>query len=386
MRAIHFIATGSGLMLLLLCGCKAVPASRVKAVAAGQEFACALLVDGTVECWGADDHGQLGRGRTRPPPVDAATDSSLEGGPGPRDSGAPSDAAVGDGATADAAAEASVINLPRRVVGLTDVQSIVAGASFACALLSDSTVACWGQNNFGQLGDGGAGGDSAVPRLVRHVSGAVSLTAGEGHACATLESGEFKCWGRNDWGQLGDPSANALLRVSSMAAGALHTCALLTSQSVLCWGDNRAHELGAPGGAPLDASDGATQIAAGGTYTCALRVSGKVTCWGNLDPSCRIGCGSDASDVQLMGAAKALSVGPSHPCALLHDGSVECWGKSGVPVPVPGIAAAQALDVGPDFGCAVMANGNVECWGSNTRGQLGDGSLQSSSRPVQVKL
>lgn len=379
MRATTFIAAGGGLALSLFSACKAVPASvRATAVATGQGFACALLQDDTVECWGANDHDQLGRGPPAMPEAgDAGSDSSVAGFETGTGSSNP--------AAQDAAADASTTNLPGPVVGLAHVQSIAAGANFACALLSGGAVACWGEDDFGQLGDHGVL-DRSVPVLVKDVFGAVSITLSADHACAVLQDGQFKCWGRGDAGQFGQPSVNPVFRVISMAAGSRHTCAILVSQGVKCWGDNRLHELGDTNGVPLSSIDGATQIAAGGTYTCAQRASGKVTCWGSIDPYCSAGCGSDAADLPFLARVKQLAIGPLHPCALLGSGSIECWNQSGFPTFVPEVTQAQAFDVNQDFGCAVLNDGSVECWGSNAHGQLGDGTLNSSSRPVRVRL
>jgi alpha-tubulin suppressor-like RCC1 family protein len=141
-----------------------------------------------------------------------------------------------------------------------------------CALLMDSSVKCWGENSWGQLGSDDTtnrGDGSAAPydmaSLVSINLGqtAKSIIAGYGHNCALLADNSMKCWGSNANGQLGyddriDRGATnsapynmaALLnidltpRIKSMAAGDTHTCAILADNSIKCWGRNNDGQLG----------------------------------------------------------------------------------------------------------------------------------------------
>ena len=198
----------------------------VAALAAGDDFMCALIVDGSVECWGSDIRGQLGDGSGvifRPTPV-------------------------------------SVLGIPRAT-------AVAAGGSGACALGIDGTVWCWGDGSLGELGTGpgpspagstssssGAGPATSTPVLVQGVSGAVALAAGDQHRCAANSDGTVQCWGWNALGQLGDgavsdfttvPVAVSGLRGAvQLAAGYDFTCAALPGGIVQCWGDNVRGNLG----------------------------------------------------------------------------------------------------------------------------------------------
>ena len=136
---------------------------RAHAIAVGDRHTCAVTSVGSVKCWGTNWIGQLGDG----------TDT-------PR-------------------------HTPVEVSGLSSgVIAVVAGATHNCALTSAGGVKCWGSNAYGQLGDG-----TDTPRLTPvEVSGLTSevtaIAAGDDHTCALTSAGRVKCWGRNDYGQLGD--------------------------------------------------------------------------------------------------------------------------------------------------------------------------------------
>ena len=144
--------------------------SGVKALAAGDRFTLALRTNGTVEAWGDNTHGQLG-----------------------------------DGTTASA-------DVPVPVKGLTGVTAVAAGGAHALALLSNGTVVAWGDNTFGQLGNPGTPlgpPNSDVPVPVQGLSGTVTaVSAGGQSSLALLKGGSVAAWGDNALGQLGNGSAS----------------------------------------------------------------------------------------------------------------------------------------------------------------------------------
>lgn len=133
----------------------------VTAVAAGGEHALALLSNGKVMAWGANNSGQLGNGTT------------------------------------------TKSDVPVEVSELSEVVAISAGEGFSLALLKSGAVKAWGENNLGQLGDG-ATTNSHVPVAVSELSGVTKLAAGKNFSLALLSGGTVKAWGYNEWGQLGD--------------------------------------------------------------------------------------------------------------------------------------------------------------------------------------
>ena len=226
--------------------------------------------------------------------------------------------------------------------GVVGASAVAVGGGGACALLAGGTVACWGANGLGQLGEGssegpqrcaagGACAASAVP--VHGLAGARAIAVGADHACALLAAGAVDCWGYNFAAELGIGTSSGVRRC---AAGAW--CA--TSPVA------------------VDGLSGATAIAAGGDHTCALLAGGAVDCWG-FNSFGQLGDGH--------------STGPATCYYLL----VRC---AKAPVRVAGLAPASALAAGGDHSCALLAGAAVDCWGANWFGELGDGARAGPGR------
>ena len=139
------------------------------------------------------------------------------------------------------------------VTGLTGVTAVSGGGSHTCAVLTDGTARCWGENVFGQLGNGTTT-TSTTPVPVTGLTGVVAISAGWQHTCALLGSGAIQCWGQGQFGKLGNGSTtNRTTPVAvSGIAGAVgvtagwwhHSCALLNGGAVKCWGANQWGQFG----------------------------------------------------------------------------------------------------------------------------------------------
>jgi alpha-tubulin suppressor-like RCC1 family protein len=277
------------------------------AIAAGYDHTCALTAGGGVKCWGNNSNGQLGDGTTtdRNTPVDVSGLSSgvtaiaaggahtcaLTAGSGVKCWGANSVGQLGDGTTTDR-------HTPVDVSGLSSgVAAIAAGAGHTCALTTGGGVKCWGWNSFGQLGDGTTTERHTPVDVSGLSSGVAAIAACETHTCALTTGGGVKCWGDNYFGQLGDGTTTGRTTpvdvsglssgVATIAAGYYHTCALTVSGGVKCWGANWYGGLGdgtwTDRNTPVDVSgltSGVAAIAAGWSHTCALTTGGGVKCWG----------------------------------------------------------------------------------------------------------
>ena len=308
--------------------------------------------------------------------------------------------------------------------GIDAATDVEAGAFHQCALLQDSTVRCWGENVYGQLGNGTfTSAPNPTPVAVAGIAGAAAVTGGGFHSCARFPDGTLRCWGRNLEGQLGNPAmtdwmsgtpvpVTDITTATAVTAGAYHTCALLQNGTVRCWGLNDFGQLGngvrdsppTPNRTPAAVSGitNAIAISAGGWHTCALLQNGTVRCWGRNDYGA-VGDGAIItpqtrpqpiprpvpSPAEVMGIATAVAIkaGIFDTCALLQDGTMRCWGwndflqlgdpaainASSTPVTVPGITPA-ALSPGAEFTCGLLPDATVRCWGWNDFGQLGNGS------------
>ena len=387
-------------------------------IAAGPEHTCARLSDGTVKCWGRNDHGQLGQGDT----VSRGFDVGTMG-----DDLPPVD--LGTGRTAIA---------------------IAAGIGHTCALLDDHTVKCWGNNLSGQLGQGDAADRGDSPGELGDALAAINLGTGRTataiatggyHSCAILDDASVKCWGYDNFGELGlghfeitGDEAGEMgdnlppvdlgtgRTAAAIATGLAHTCAVLDDGTAKCWGANGHGELGLGDtddrgnnddmGDALPAIDlgtgrTAAAISAGIGHTCALLDDSSLKCWGsnNLgqlgqgDTEVRGDEPGEMGDALLPidlggGLVSGVAAGGNHTCALISVDDVKCWGRNnfgqlgqgsnlarGDDAGEMGIAlagadlgtgrSATAVSVGNDHSCALLDNLTMKCWGRNGWGQLG---------------
>jgi hypothetical protein len=326
------------------------------------------------------------------------------------------------GAQPGTAAATSAAPVP--VPGLSTVTQLAVGANHACVIDSDG-VKCWGANDFGQL-DGQPSG-TLVPApvtAVAGVSGATQIAVGLEHSCALNSTGVL-CWGNNDFGQLGDGTPTphtGVVQVPSTAgaatlsSGLSHACVTFLNGNILCWGADSLGQagngvaFGTAAAAPASltfkgGSPGALFSISGESHSCA-ELASSFQCWGN-DSAGQLGDGATANrsapqKVDL-GSISSAAGGGSHTCAVSgavaatagDDGTVSaglyCWGSnangqlgSGGLLPVAVGAApvsfgsttdtVQQLAAGTNHTCALLTSNQVWCWGDNSDGQVGIGS------------
>jgi len=350
------------------------------ALAIGHEFACAIIEQRDVQCWGQNSFGQLGHLPTHK--------NELRTTP-------------------------QALSLPDQGLTLT---AITAGERHACVLASNGDVYCWGDNSFQQLG---AVTPTQVQAPARMLGGldVSAISAGRDYTCM-LASGEVYCAGDDAEGQAGTAElvANPTLRkvtglsdVMSIAAGRAHACAMLEDSTVHCWGRGTEGQLGrnstASSSTPARVlgvpSAEVSAIAAGTAHSCAV-AAGTLYCWGNTADG-RIGLAESGYDLTASAVSDllerndssfptldviAIALGERHGCALYgtstpFSGNAFCFGynregqagrlPSSTPAEVAAVdnlEATTAIAAGPSSTC-VIDHGVVLCFGSNAGALLG---------------
>jgi alpha-tubulin suppressor-like RCC1 family protein len=405
-------------------------ASGVTAIAAGFNHTCALTAAGGVKCWGENWSGQLGDNTTtdRSTPVDVVGLASgvtvisaggrhtcaLAAGGAAKCWGFNGTGQLGDDTTTQRTTPVNVLGLPGAAT------AIAAGWNHTCALAGSGGMKCWGANDYGQLGDGTMQAHHTPVNVGDLAAGVSGIAVNGSHTCARLSTGGLKCWGDNEYGQVGNDSTydqpwpvdvvGLGSGVIAVTAGESHTCVLVAGGGMKCWGMNFTGQLG--DGTTVDRhtpvnviglTNGTSAISAGHYHTCAVSVGGVAKCWGWNGLS-QLGDGIlthrsvavDAAETII--GSTAIASGGAHTCVLTAGGGMKCWGANvygqlgdgttiqrGAPVDVIGLASGViAIATGESHTCALLAAGGVKCWGYNSSGQLGDGTLTNRLIPVDV--
>ncbi|UCF39803.1 MAG: hypothetical protein JSW43_08640, partial [Gemmatimonadota bacterium] len=289
---------------------------------------------------------------------------------------------------------------------------ITAGENHSCGLTVGGSAWCWGDNAFGQMGDGSTT-FSNVPEPVAGGLTFRSLDAGGLFTCGVTTASDAYCWGSNTGGQLGDGTfnqSNAPSAVtggysfSAVSGGSIHACGVATDNVGYCWGYNGNGQLGDgttnASTAPLGIGGYLwVAIDAGANHTCGITTDGDALCWGwNSYGQLGNNTNTDAlTPVFVQGGFtwKAIAAGLYTSCGVTDAGEVYCWGHSPylgdgggagdswVPVlAVTGIDNFVSVSTHNLHTCAVTSDGEVYCWGAGYYGQIGDGGVSFSSSPT----
>jgi alpha-tubulin suppressor-like RCC1 family protein len=323
------------------------------------------------------------------------------------------------------------LDLPHdAVAAATSFTHVSAGGSHTCALASDGRAYCWGDNLYGQLGDGTMDRERHVPTAVVGGLRFRGISAGTAHTCGITTDDRAYCWGYDYQGQLGIggtaapetcsnwPCSTRPLRVADtrqyrqISAGGSHTCAVTLGDKAFCWGWGR---YGATGDGstteyrrtPVAVKGGLLfrQIAAGGSHSCGIATSALAYCWG-MNGEAQLGDGTRTTRLKPTPVAggrsfQQLAAGGSHTCAVTPGNAAYCWGwnydgqlgtgqsypespRRFKPVAVIGGHRFERLRAGNSHTCGVTTAGQAWCWGNNSEGELGDGSITDRASPVLV--
>ena len=350
---------------------------------------------------------------------------------------------LGDNATVSSSALTSV--LQSGILSGQVVTAVAAGENHSLALCADGTLAAWGDNQYGELGNNSTTNSSqpVVSNQLGVLAGksVVAVSAGENYSLALCSDGTVAAWGANNYGQLGNNSTTmskvpiavvqtgvlAGKRVVAISAGMYHSLALCSDGTVATWGYNGSGQLGNGGGfqsssvpvaVPTNgvlAGKTVVAISAGIYHSLALCSDGTLAAWGsNWDGE--LGNGSTGTSSYMPVAVVqtgvlagktvvAVSAGQFHSLALCADGTVAAWGDSqygqlgngstGIPSNVPvavvqtsGVLAGKivvAISAGQNHSVALCSDGTLATWGSNSAGQLGNNSIFQNAVPALAR-
>lgn len=272
---------------------------------------------------------------------------------------------------------------------LLEATQISSSQSSRCAETLDGSLACWGSNYVGQLGDGTL--EFRLYPVAIELDGVAEIELEGNQSCARTDAGRLYCWGDGAYGQLGDGVAldqhksmtptevPGLVDVVDVSVSGSSTCAVLGDGSVWCWGSSEFDDLGVP------------------SETCGpYWIPGKGILYEEYVP-----CVPNPTQVPGIVDAVEVSTSFTHRCARHQDGSVSCWGsfnefgtlgdgttmqpETVEPRPVLGLVDVVQLKVGDYASCALVEGGTVWCWGNNAGGMLGVGEdTPFASEPLQV--
>ena len=383
----------------------ASPTVRAIQVQAGFHHACAVLTTREVECWGDNTYDELGRSSSSivPERIAGLTDvRSIAPGAGFSECvilmnrtvkcwGYNVQGQVGGPFPPDRT------STPQTVPGLAGVTAVATGEATSCAVLEhEGEVKCWGGPNLqvGQPPDV-VRTNTWTPVRVPGIKHATAVVVGSQYACVLLRNHTVKCWGDNNSRELGDgtqvdhwnattvlaPSGSTdrylqgVLSISVNAADRT-TCALLkhplagTTTPVVCWGDDQVWQLGLdPDQPPVDGQ-------------CPHPVGTGVN----------DACSTGPVPIEGLDGATQISAGLYHECALIGeadepDTAVKCR----IPRQAETIAPLDhpvQVSEGSLYGLALLEDGTVMFWGRNQYGEIGDGTTidREVTTPVPVPL
>ncbi len=300
---------------------------KFRSLVNGYDHQCGLTAQGKAYCWGLNEFGELGIGRT----------SAKE-------------------------------TYPIAVQFSGAFTQLVTGRNGTCGLASDGTVYCWGSDEFGQLGNGETKENKNVPVAISNSLKFISLAAGETHNCAITQQGAAYCWGGNGKGQLGDTSfidaytpkaVNGSFTFKSVSAGKNHSCGVAVDGASYCWGADNVGQVGngaitglMTSPSLVDSTTTMRTVWAGYSFTCAVTDAGAPFCWGS-DSWERLGNGTlsghvfSPQPVATTDTFIAISATYAHACGLSSSNQGVCWGHDGFEQLADGPGATDVNAPGP---------------------------------------
>ncbi|MCH8330951.1 MAG: PKD domain-containing protein, partial [Bacteroidetes bacterium] len=297
------------------------------------------------------------------------------------------------------------------------VIAIAADKEHSLALLADSTVRSWGDNTWGQLGDG-TNIVRSYPVIVANLTGVIAISTGDRHSIALKSDGTVWTWGNNSNGQLGTGggNSNVPVKVDSLediiwiASGSRHNLVMKNDSTLWAWGKNTLGQLGDSSSTQRDypvrvyAPDSVKDISVGNDYTLLHRSNGEIYAWG-LNGAGQFGDGTTGNSnhprkVNWNFVPWKIGAGKDHSLVIASDSVLWAWGRnfngqigdstfsggSASPKKINSIDKVVDLGIGYDQSFGIKYNGEIFAWGDNDWGQLGIGTVQDINVPDKINL
>lgn len=359
-------------------------------VSAGYLHSCGVATDSRAYCWGWNVHGQVGNGRTR---YDQRTPALVVGGlrfrqisAGPYATcgvtttnraycwGSNLTGTLGDGTTTDRLQ-------PTPVAGGRFFRQVSVSGEYTCGVTTQDRAYCWGANAVGQLGNG-----TTDPSRIQTVPVAVvggylfrEVSTGYQHSCGTTTTDRAYCWGRDDYGQIGDGSSHDIC---------LYSFSRIPCRKIptLVAGGYRFRQVVAGGGPGSFVETGAD-----GGRSCGVTTDSRAFCWGDGSHG-QLGNGTRSISTlprRVSGSLqfRQVSTGEAAACGVTTSNRAYCWGYNYwgtigdgtttdrlTPTAVAGGLFFRQVSTGGSHTCGTTPGNAAYCWGSNGAGALGDGT------------
>lgn len=380
------------------------------AISGGSDHTCGMRGDYSIWCWGLNSSGQIGDGTTITKSRPASTQANIANTTTIASNGAhncsirengtlwcwgnPISGQLGDNQNTMLRARPIQVHSDTSDIGWRDWKSVAIGSAFTCGIRANGTLWCWGDSEFGALGDGQAVTDKFRPNQVKNNFGGagwsdwVNVSSGGGHSCGVRQDGSAWCWGSGALGKLGNgDTADQYLPVQvqdatgpgywtdwvTVKAGEFYSCGVRKNGTAWCWGGAQYGRLGDNQNTvdqtrPVQVVDTAgtgtwndwVDIEVSGAHSCGIRANGRAYCWGRGSAG-RLGNNSTADQVA--------------PVEVHTNAASPGWDDW-----------AKIVTSAGGHTCGLRHNGTAWCWGTQDSGRLGDGGTTSyMARPTQVK-